>query len=229
MLLTGPRIAPASGGKAEKLVVILHGLGASGGDLIGIGHLWGRSLPGAEFVAYDAPSPYVHYPAGRQWFDFEDRQPDVVNEALRGVSRTLFDTIDAELLRLGLEDDDLAITGFSQGAMLALFAGLRRAKRPAALIGYSGALLVPEVLPFDITVRPPVLLVHGEADAVVPASATRDAAESLRDSGVTVHAHLAPGLEHTIDQQGIDLGASFLAHSFAEAARLRAERLAKAP
>jgi phospholipase/carboxylesterase len=228
MLLTGPRIAPASGGKPAKLVIILHGLGASGNDLIGIGHLWGRSLPEAEFVAYDAPFVYPPFPSGKQWFDMEDRRPDVVNEALRSVSRTLFDSIDAELARLGLEDDDLAITGFSQGAMLALFAGLRRPKRPAALIGYSGALLVPEVLPFDITVRPPVLLIHGEADSVVPASATRDAAEALRDSAVTVHAHVAPGLEHTIDQQGIDLGASFLQHSFTEAARLRAERLAKA-
>ncbi|HEY4251262.1 MAG TPA: prolyl oligopeptidase family serine peptidase [Roseomonas sp.] len=228
MLLKGPRIAPASGGKAEKLIVILHGLGASGNDLIGIGHLWSRSLTTAEFVAFDAPFVYPPFPSGKQWFDMEDRRPDVVNEALRSVSRTLFDSIDAELQALGLDDDDLAIAGFSQGAMLALFAGLRRPKRPAALVGYSGALLVPEVLPIDITVRPPVLLIHGEADPVVPASATTHAAESLRDNGVTVHAHIAPGLEHTIDQQGIDLGASFLQHGFAEAARLRAERLAKA-
>jgi len=227
MPLTGPRIDPAHGGRAEKLVVILHGLGANGNDLLGIGHLWGRTMPGAAFLAYDAPDPCAGVPMGRQWFDLYERDPSRTIEQLRAVSRTLFDSLDAELARLGLEDDDLAITGFSQGAMLALFAGLRRPKSPAALVGYSGALLVPEVLALDITVRPPVLLVHGEADTVVPAKATRDAEESLRDCGVTVHAQVTPGLDHTIDQQGIDIAASFLQHSFAEAARKRAERLAK--
>lgn len=228
MLLTGPRIDPAHGGKAEKLVVILHGLGANGNDLIGIGHLWGRSMPHAAFLAYDAPEPCAGLPMGRQWFDLSERDPVQMIEALRRVSRTLFDSIDAELARLGLEDDDLAITGFSQGAMLTLFAGLRRPRAPAALVGYSGALLVPEALVLDITVRPPVLLIHGEADQVVPAKASRDAAETMRDCAVTVHLHMQPEVDHTIDQQGIDIAASFLAHEFAEAARKRAERLAKA-
>jgi phospholipase/carboxylesterase len=228
MLLTGPSIAPAHGAKAEKLVVILHGLGANGNDLLGIGHLWGRTMPGAAFLAYDAPDACEGMPTGRQWFDLYERDPARMIDLLRNVSRALFASLDAELARLGLEDDDLAITGFSQGAMLALFAGLRRPKAPAALVGFSGALLVPEALILDITVRPPVLLIHGEEDAVVPAKASRDAAETMRDCGVSVHSHIQPGLEHTIDQQGIDIAASFLQHSFAEADRKRAERLAKA-
>lgn len=228
MLLTGPRIDPAHGGKAEKLVVILHGFGANGGDLLGIGHLWGRSMPGAAFLAPDAPEPCAGAPMGRQWFDLNERDPVRMIDHLRGAARGLFASIDAELARLGLEDDDLAITGFSQGAMLTLFAGLRRPRAPAALVGYSGALLVPEALVLDITVRPPVLLIHGEADLVVPAKASRDAAETMRDCAVSVHTHMQPEVDHTIDQQGIDIAASFLAHSFAEAARKRAERLAKA-
>ena len=228
MLLTGPRIDPALGGKADKLVVILHGFGANGGDLLGIGHLWGRSMPSAAFLAYDAPEPCAGAPMGRQWFDLNERDPVRMIDQLRGAARGLFASIDAELARLGLEDDDLAITGFSQGAMLTLFAGLRRPRAPAALVGYSGALLVPEALVLDLTVRPPVLLIHGEEDPVVPAKASRDAAETMRDCAVAVHTHIQPGLDHTIDQQGIDIAASFLAHSFAEAARKRTERLAKA-
>ncbi|MBR0657203.1 prolyl oligopeptidase family serine peptidase [Roseomonas arctica] len=227
-MLTGPSIPPADGGKAKKLVVILHGLGANGNDLIGIGHLWGRSMPNAAFLAYDAPDPMEGIPMGRQWFDLYERDPARMIELLRNAARGLFASLDAELARLGLEDDDLAITGFSQGAMLALFAGLRRPNAPAALVGFSGALLVPEALVMDITVRPPVLLIHGEDDGVVPPKASRDAAETMRDCGVTVHAHIQPGLDHTIDQQGIDIAASFLQHGFAEADRKRAERLAKA-
>jgi phospholipase/carboxylesterase len=228
MPLTGPRIDPAHGGKAEKLVVILHGYGANGADLLGIGHLWGKTMPGAAFLAFDAPEPCAGVPMGRQWFDLNERDPAQMIDHLRNAARGLFAALDGELARLGLEDDDLAITGFSQGAMLTLFAGLRRPKAPAALVGFSGALLVPEALVLDITVRPPVLLIHGEDDGVVPAKASRDAAETMRDCAMTVHTHIEPGLDHTIDEKGIGIAGSFLAHSFAEAARKRAERLAKA-
>jgi len=212
--LNGPRLGPASGGPARQLVVLLHGLGADGADLIGLAPHWAEALPDAAFVAPDAPEPCDMAPFGRQWFSLQDRAPARIEAGLRAVTPVLDAFLERELTRHALPPEALALVGFSQGCMLALFAGLRRSRGPAAILGYSGGLFAPETLATEALARPPVLLVHGEADEVVPAARSRAAESALRAAGVPVAALYRPGLGHGIDAEGLAAGLAALRAGF---------------
>lgn len=213
--LDGPRLAPAGGGPARQLVVLLHGVGADGSDLAGLAPVWAQVLPDAAFVAPDAPFPCDLAPWGRQWFSLQDRDPAAMAAGMRGVAPTVEAFLQAELDALGLPPSALALMGFSQGAMTALHVGLRGAVTPAAILAYSGALLDPATLAAELRARPPVLLVHGEDDGVVPVWAGRFAESALQEAGVPVEALFVPGLEHSIDETGLDAGARLLRRAFA--------------
>ena len=208
-ILDGPRLAPQSGRPAKQLIVFLHGYGADGNDLIGIGHQWGSHLPDAAFASPHAPEPCGMAPVGRQWFHLTLRDP---SEYWRGVvaARPALDAfLNAELQRLGLSDKDLVLVGFSQGTMMALHSGLRRVHAPAGIVAYSGLLAGPEHLQQEISARPPVLLAHGNQDEVVPFAVMTIAETALKAAGVPVVSHVAEGLGHGIDGTGLALG---LAH-----------------
>ena len=219
--LDGPRLNPRSGA-ARQLVVFLHGYGADGNDLIDIGRAWQQYLPQAAFVSPHAPEPCAQAPVGRQWFSLTFRDPNErwigVNKAAPLVERFL----DAELNRHKLPPSALALVGFSQGTMMALHVGLRRAAAPAAIVGYSGLLVVPpegeiEAFAGEIKSRPPVLLVHGDRDELIPAQALFQAAQELAALGVSVEWHLSAGIGHGIDAEGLRHGSEFLARRFATA------------
>jgi len=220
MNLDGPRHGITGQGPAEKaraLVVFLHGLGADGNDLISLAPLLEPLLPDTAFVSPHAPYPCDMAPMGRQWFSLMDRDPAEMLEGVRAAAPILNAFLDAELSRLGLTDDRLAVVGFSQGTMTALHTLLRRPKACAVVVGFSGALLAPEILGEEIASRPPVLLVHGDADPVVPFAAMPAAREALDLNGVPVAAYARPGLEHGIDQEGLQLCATALVqHLFPE-------------
>lgn len=205
--LDGPRWGPASGGRARKLVVLLHGLGADGYDLIDLAPGWGQAVPEAAFVAPHAPEPCDIAPYGRQWFSVGDRTPARMLAGAEVAAGHLHAFLDEEAARLGIGPGDVAIMGFSQGAMMTLFAGLRRAPPPAVLLAYAGRLLGAETLPASLHPRPPVLLVHGEADEIVPAAASREAESALAAAGVKVEAVFRPDLGHGLDEAGMALGA----------------------
>jgi len=206
----GPATGPAQG-----LVVLCHGVGADGRDLIGLAPCWGAALPRLAFAAPDAPEPYAQGPTGRQWFDLTDRTPARMEMGAARARPSLDAFIDAELERLGLAADAYALMGFSQGAMMALYAGLRRPVGPRAILAFSGALLAPSRLAEQGANVAPVLLVHGEADDVVPVALSRDAERALRAAGVPVEATFQPGLGHAIDGAGLAAGAAFLQRAFA--------------
>ena len=205
-----PRTGPASGRTARQLVVLCHGLGADGFDLIDIAAAWASAVPDAAFVAPHAPFPCDIAPHGRQWFSIGDRSPAAITPQARLAAQHLDGFIDAELARLALPADAYALMGFSQGAMMALYAGLRRPTPPCAILAYSGALLAPEALEAECVHRPPVLLVHGADDDVVPALRTREAEAALRQVGIPVETLFCPKLGHGIDEAGLSLGALFL-------------------
>ena len=213
MELQANRWGPASGGVARGLVVICHGVGANGQDLIDLAPHWGATLPDAAFAAPDAPEPYDDGPPGRQWWAIGDRNPArMTNGAER--ARPLLDAfIDAELARLALPADAYALMGFSQGAMMVLYAGLRRATPPRAILAYSGALIAPDALA-ERRNSAPVLLVHGDSDQVVPAFRSRDAEAALRRANVPVKSLFIPGLAHGIDPAGLQEGAAALRAAF---------------
>lgn len=216
--LDGPRLAPAGGGPARQLVVLLHGVGADGTDLAGLAPIWAQDLPEAAFVAPDAPFPCDMAPYGRQWFSLgfslADRDPQRMAAGVRAVAPAVEAFLAEELARLGLPPDALALMGFSQGAMTALHVGLRGAVPPAAILAYSGALLAPDTLGAELRARPPVLIVHGEADEVVPAWAGRFAESALHEAGVPTEAVFIPGLGHGIDDAGLAAGARLLGRVF---------------
>ena len=214
--LTGPVHLPANG-KPTQLVVLLHGLGADGNDLIGLAPYWASLLPQAEFISPHAPFPLDMGPMGRQWFSLQSREPAPILAGMRQAAPILDAYLDAALAARGLTDAQLALVGFSQGCMMALYAGLRRAHAPAAILGYSGVLVAPELLAQEIRVRPPVLLVHGDADEVVPVKALPAAVAALAAAGVKVEQLLRPGLGHGIDEEGLIRGGAFLRDAFAAA------------
>jgi len=216
--LDGPRLEPKSG-TAKQLVVFLHGYGADGRDLIDIGKAWQQFLPDAAFVSPHAPEACAQAPVGRQWFSLTFRDP---GERWRGVNSAgpiLEKFLDAELARRNLPPNRLALVGFSQGTMMSLHVGLRRAVAPGAIVGFSGMLVTQNDGPADtmageIKSKPPVLLIHGDSDEVIPVQALLMAAQGLATLEVPVEWHISPGIGHGIDQEGLRQGGEFLARRF---------------
>ena len=209
-MIDGPRLPPAAGGQATSLVVFVHGYGADGNDLIGLGREWGAALPQTAFVSPHAPEPCLEAPIGRQWFPLTMRDPQ---EFARGVAsaRPALDTfLDAELPRHGLEESACALVGFSQGTMMALHVGPQRAQRLAGILGYSGLLADPAALKADAVQKPPVLLVHGDSDELIPVQALFAAAHGLAEAEIPVEWHISQGVPHGIGPDGMELGLAFL-------------------
>jgi phospholipase/carboxylesterase len=209
-LLAGPALPPATGQPPRQVVLLLHGVGADGNDLIGLAPFFQQILPEAAFFSPNAPYQFDMAPFGYQWFSLRDFGPDARFKGTQAAAPILDHYIDHLLAIFGLKEENMALIGFSQGTMMALYVGLRRARPLAGIVGYSGMLVGLESLAAEIRSRPPVLLVHGEADGIVPVSSIHAAAEALETNRVSVRAHVRPGLAHGIDEEGIRLGQEFL-------------------
>lgn len=204
------RLEPKSG-VVKSLVCFLHGYGANGQDLIGLGQEWQSFLPDTAFISPDAPEACAMNPfGGFQWFDLTMRDQ---HEYWRGVEKAgpaLQQFLANELARYGLLEKDMVLIGFSQGTMMALHVGLRGKAPLAGIIGYSGKLAGPEHLAAELTHKAPVLLVHGQLDEVLPVAEIEVAASALKGVGIDVSSHISAGLGHGIDGDGLLLGAEFL-------------------
>jgi phospholipase/carboxylesterase len=211
--LPGP-FRPPRQGPARQLVVFLHGLGADGHDLIDLSEALAPALPNAAFHSPHAPFPYDMAAFGRQWFSLREWTPAALANGADHAASRLHGYLDSLQLEYGLTARDIALVGFSQGGMMALHVGLRRPSPPAAIVGFSCALIAPERLAAEITGRPPVLLVHGGDDQVVPAVMMQRAHLALESAGVPVEILLRPGIGHGIDQPGIEAAAGHLAAAF---------------
>jgi len=218
--IDGPRFEPRSG-KAKQLVVFLHGYGADGNDLIALGQEWQNELPDAAFVSPHAPELCGGAPTGRQWFELTFRNPDERWRGVNAAAPVLQSFLDAELRRRSLTPDALALVGFSQGTMMALHAGLRRQVAPAAIVGFSGIYVTPESedgperAASEIRSRPPILLVHGTRDELIPMEALFASGQMLAAAEVPAEWHLSHGVGHGIDGEGLRHGGQFLAKAFA--------------
>lgn len=210
MTLSGPSRPPAAGGKPARLVILLHGRGSDGEDLLDLQRFWGPLLPETEFIAPNAPFPSDMAPKGFQWFRTEDRSPASFLAAVQGTAPRLDAFIDEELKRRGLGESAAALVGFSQGTMMALHVGLRRERPFAGIIGYSGRLVAADQLAKELRSRPPVLLVHGADDDRVPLEAMTEAETVLRAADVRIETLACAGTGHSIDQEGLVRGGLFL-------------------
>ena len=210
VFIDGPRMPPARGGKPDSLVVLLHGYGSNGADLISLAPYWAKLLPGAAWVAPNAIEPVPGAPGGYQWFPIGQLDPRVMEMGAKQAAPSIDRFIDRELEKAGLPPERLAIVGFSQGTMMALYCGLRRKPQPAAILGFSGMLLGGASLKQEVQRAPPILLIHGDQDPVVPVTAMFDAAEGLAEAGLGAQWHLSYGVPHSIGPDGLDWGGDFL-------------------
>ena len=208
--LNGPMLAPRNGQPPRQLVVLLHGYGADGNDLIDLGRHWGGLFPEALFVAPNAPEVCAQNPMGFEWFPIgADRDPGwmqgiaiaapVVNEFLEDI-----------WTQTGLGPRDTVLAGFSQGAMLALTVGTALAEPLRAILSFSGAFIASEAFAAGLAAKPPVALMHGEDDTVLDAGFSRTAAAELQAAGFEVGLHLTPGLGHGISNEGLAFATSFV-------------------
>lgn len=204
--LSGPELPPASGGKAKHLVILLHGYGADGNDLIGLAPVLAQALPDTHFISPNAPNPCEMAPYGRQWFSLRDWSPKSMLRGAHEAAPALNLFINLQLSRLSLTEDKLAFVGFSQGTMMALYAALRRPAACAGIVGFSGSLIGEE----GIESKPPVCLIHGDMDNVVPFGAMALAEAMLKHNGIAVETHARRGLGHGIDPEGLQAAERFL-------------------
>jgi phospholipase/carboxylesterase len=210
-IIDGPRMAPASGGAAKSLVILLHGYGSNGEDLIGLAPHWRGILPDTAFVSPNAPEPCPGAPGGYQWWGLTGADRGERAAGANKAAPVLNAFIDAELARIGLTEAKLALVGFSQGTMMALHVGLRRPRTLAGIVGYSGMLVDEAGLADPAITKPPILLIHGDQDPMIPITAFHQAKAALLRNGFTVQDHVSPGLGHSIDLPGLQLGGQFLA------------------
>ncbi len=203
---------PAAGGPPQSMVIFLHGYGSNGDDLISLADYWRGALPNTVFLSPNAPEICPGAPDGYQWWGLSNLTPGGRAAGVRKPAAVLDSFIDAQLAHYGLSEGRLALVGFSQGTMMALHVGPRRTQALAGIVGYSGMLADPDELKTEVRTRPPVLLVHGDSDAVLPVASMPKAKEGLEAAGLDVVTHVSPHLGHSIDEKGLQLGATFLAH-----------------
>jgi phospholipase/carboxylesterase len=213
--LSGPSVSPASGGPPKSLVLLLHGYGSSGADLISLAPYWQAALPDTLFIAPDAPMPCPGVRGGYQWWALTSLAPAARAAGVREAAPILNAFIDAQLELYNLAEEKLALVGFSQGTMMALHVGPRREQRIAGIIGYSGMLADPIALKSEMRTKPNILLVHGDKDGVLPVEAMYEAQTTLSSLGFEVSSHVSAGLAHSVDDVGLRLGVQFLSDNFA--------------
>jgi phospholipase/carboxylesterase len=192
-------------------VLLLHGFGSNGADMISLAPHWQDALPDALFLAPHAPQRCGMMSIGYQWWGLSAFDAHALAAGAASAAPAIDAFIDRKLAQYKLSEQNLALVGFSQGTMMALHVGLRRERQVAAIVGYSGMLTGAAKLASSDYTRPPVLLVHGSADSVVPVAALHAAERELRRMGVEVKAHVSSGMGHSVDPVGLRLGRDFAA------------------
>lgn len=214
-IVNGASLQPRFGGAPKKLVLLLHGFGSSGTDMISLAPQWQDALPDTLFLAPHAPQRCGMMGAGYQWWGLSGFAPSALAAGAASAAPAIDAFIDRKLAQYGLSEADLAIVGFSQGTMMALHVALRRPRAVAAVVGYSGMLAGTLGLGHGELPKPPVLLVQGTTDPVVPIAALHMAESELKRLGIEVTTHVSHGVAHTVDPVGLRLGRDFLAEAFA--------------
>ena len=213
-ILSGPSIEPLDNNKPEQLIIFCHGYGADGNDLIGLANYFQNILPKAFFISPNAPEKCPLNPLGYQWFDFQSNDPALIWSKILEAANTLNSFIDEQLEKFNLLDKDLALIGFSQGTMMSLHVGLRRSETMRAIVGFSGKLVGPEMLEKDLISKPPIYLIHGEQDPMVPYQDTLDAAKVLKSKNIDIQTHISSNTQHSIAEDGLKIAVDFISSKF---------------
>lgn len=213
-IVNGSSLQPLSGGAPKQIMLLLHGYGSNGADLISMAPHWQHALPEALFLAPNAPQRCGGMGSGYQWWGLSAFTPQALAAGAAGAAPAIDAFIDRKLAQYGLTESQLALVGFSQGTMMALHVGLRRKQQVACIIGYSGMLTGAAELAHANITKPPVLLVHGSADPIVPVASLHSAKAALERLGIGVTTHVSSGLGHSVDPTGLRLGGEFVQNAF---------------
>jgi phospholipase/carboxylesterase len=212
--LSGPEIIPK---KVKQAVIFLHGLGSNGDDLLGLAPLMQDALPNTAFLAPNAPYAVPMIASGFQWFELWDRSPMQIEQGIRAAAPLIADYVEEIAERFDIPVSKIALVGFSQGTMVGLHAGLRVIDGLAGIVGFAGAMMTPETLHTEkLKKMPPVLLVHGMQDNVVPFFASQQAEMMIKLVGGTARFVQRPFLLHSIDNEGIKECIDFLQNVFGD-------------
>ena len=212
--LSGPEFGPAAGGKPKQLVILCHGLGADGNDLIGLAPHYAKVLPDAIFVSPNAPFQCDMSPFGYQWFSLQERSEEAMLAGAQKAQPILDAFIDQQLAKYNLTERNLALVGFSQGTMVSIFTVPRRKISVAGVVAYSGRLIGKDLMTQEIRCKPPMVMINGDQDELVPVTSQPAAVNTLRALGVKIEGHIRPGLGHSIDDVGIKIAQDFLSALF---------------
>ena len=214
-MLDGPEISPKNGNKPKQLILLLHGVGSDGNNLLDIAKMLSLKFPDAHFIAPNAPFPYdmvpvpnnISYnmsPVGYQWFSLTNTSEQALLKGLNNAMPYLNKFVDYQLKRFGLTEENLAVIGFSQGTMLSLHTFPRRSKAIALIVGLSGTLIAPQLLEKELKSKPSILFMYGEKDQVLPVKYMKLASQSLKNLGFDIKTRTYQDLEHSIIQEEID-------------------------
>ena len=212
--LTGPSYPAASGRSPRNLVIFLHGIGADGNDLISLAPYWAKQMPDTEFVSPNAPYVYDMSPQGRQWFSIHEHTEEAMMSGVQDTAPILTNYMEEQLSRTKVPPDRLALVGFSQGTMMGLYVALRHNDRLAGVVGYSGRFIGLGGSRNSVMSKPPVIMVHGDSDELIPASAMLESTQKFASLDVAAQWHICSGLGHSIDQEGLQIGSKFLRDCF---------------
>lgn len=212
--LSGPSKKLFNQEKPDKMVIFLHGVGSDGNDLISLSEDMVSVLPKAIFLSPNAPFAYEHYPVGYQWFSLSDRSPEKLYQGIKEALPILQNYIDENLAKYQLAYKDLILIGFSQGTMMALQMAPRLAESCFAVIGFSGALVKPDMLKEELKSKPPICLIHGSADMVVPDVEHKLSVKAFKNMDFAFEEHLISGLGHSINMKALDLAKRFIKSLF---------------
>jgi len=203
----------STSGQDSSVVMFLHGYGADGNDLLGLAEPLSPHMPDTVFIAPNAPDRSMANPMGFQWFPIpwiDGSSESAAGEGLLQAARRLDTFIDKVLADEGLSPDRLLLFGFSQGTMIGLHVAPRRADPLAGIVGFSGRLMIPDALATEALSRPPVLLVHGDADDVVPFDDMQTASDALQEADFDVYGHVMKGTGHGIAPDGLGVALTFM-------------------
>ncbi len=207
--LEGPELAPLSG-NAKQLIILMHGLGSNGSDLIELAPIMQTMLPDAHFISPNGVEPYDMAPFGYQWSSLQDRTPEILYAELERVRPRIRNYIISKLDQFKLLPQNLALVGFSQGTFTALHVALRLEEEIGCIVGFSGGVIAPEMLGREILSKPPICLVHGVEDDVVDISLMYSTETLLKELGVPVQSHTIPNLQHSIDSNALTIAINFI-------------------
>ncbi|WP_375452449.1 alpha/beta hydrolase [uncultured Devosia sp.] len=211
--LSGPMLAPASGAAPRHLVVLLHGYGSNGDDLISLAPAWRPVLPDALFLSPNAHEPVPGYPSGYQWFApaMSGDRIAARQVGLQAAAPVLVHFLEDLWSQTGLGAGDTILAGFSQGAMMALHVGLALPEPLLGVIAFSGSFFAADNFGTTDLPRPPVCIVHGDMDQMVGPELGAAANAALIAADYDVRYHVSRGVGHGIAPDGLSFATDFIA------------------